>query len=81
MSNSEKQKYAIHAYLTPEAHSAVTWLSEETGASITGLLISVFMDLYIWSESNNDDGTDGLPEFWKERVKFAHRMDSTRRRR
>lgn len=76
MAGVPKQREAIHAYLSEEAHSAFMAFAEENGVSVTGLLEALGLELST-ELSMSSDATD-VRQDW---VKRGRRIDAARRRR
>lgn len=75
VSGVPEERSALHAYLSPEAHGAWAFYSEENGVSLTSLLEALGMELR--GELEHVEAHD-LRQDW---IKRARRIDANRRRR
>jgi hypothetical protein len=78
------ERFAVHAYLTEEAHGALSAVAEENGVSVTGLLEALgrLLDKQIRDGGQGAEATElGELGTVKEIVKSARKIDALRRRR
>jgi len=75
MAINESARQALHAYLSPGAHTSWQTFSEDNGVSVTGLLEALGLEL---EQELEDVEADDLRQDW---VKRARRIDAERRRR
>lgn len=76
MAGVPKQREAIHAYLSEEAHGAFQTFAEENGVSVTGLLEALGLELM--AELSMSSSSTDVRQDW---VKRARKIDAERRRR
>lgn len=72
---STKDRSALHAYLSAEAHDAWQTFAEVNGVSVTGVLERLGLDL---AEEMKTEDPDAIR---KDLVRGARRIDADRRRR